>query len=83
MADYEYQADTAAGLVRIRKMPDGLWCVYLDDREWLRDFRLPENALDSVTMIEHPFPEGVRFVGNSMTLDLSDRLSDWRKKRIK
>lgn len=82
-AEYEYQADTPAGLVRVLKDGDGLWVVYLDDRKWVPDFRRPEWAIDAIASYPFPFPEGVRFAGDSTVLGMSDDMSDWRRVRIK
>lgn len=79
MKGHEYQASSPAGLIRIRKGATGLWDVYLNDVPWIDGFTLPDHAIDSLVMVEHPFPEGVKFVGNSMTLELSDKLWEWRK----
>lgn len=82
MPEYEYQHQTAAGIVRIRREADGLWHAYLGDQKWVGDFTLPDYAIDSLAMVEHRFPDGINRVGNSTTLELSDNLSHWRKVKV-
>ena len=83
MPEYEYQSDTPAGLVRVRKESDGLWSVYLGDRKWIADFRLPEWAIDAIASHDYKFPDGVKFFGNSSNLGLSDNMSHWKRVRVK
>jgi hypothetical protein len=82
VAEYEYQATTAAGIIRVYKRPNGLWYAQLDGREWIGDFGLPDYAVDYLASYEIPFPEGVKLLGNSETLGLSDNLRDWKKVRV-
>jgi hypothetical protein len=78
---FEYRAESEAGVVSIRNS-DGYWHVYLGDTVWLSHFGRPDYAIDSLTMRPQHFPEGIKLIGDSMTLGLPHRLSAWTKVKV-
>ena len=80
-AQYKYHATTDVGPLVLRKGPSGLWCFYRNGQRWdaVGEWKLPDSALDSLTMYSHPFPPHAGKIGSSYALGLSDKLSDWAR----
>ena len=79
----EYQANAAGHLITIRPGTADHWDVWWDERAWITYAgTTPDAALDGITMYERPFLEGVHLPGNSRTLRLPDKISEWRKVKV-